>query len=181
MDQGLAPATPLADAGYVDADLLVTRQTQQGIERLGPVRPDVSGQAKADQGFDLAAFVVDGESKQVIGPTGQTRVDGTPARDHWGNDPIHVGFHRPTCAVCSSRPLCTRARADPREIMLRPRPLHEALQTVRSQQETEAWRARNGLGSRALCPRRCAPSACADVALSGGPRPNFNMWLLSSL
>ncbi len=32
VDKGLAPAIHLADAGYVDADLLVTRQTQQGIE-----------------------------------------------------------------------------------------------------------------------------------------------------
>ena len=144
VDKGLAPATHLADAGDVDADLRVTSQTQHGIERLGPVRPDVSWQVKAGQGFDLAAFVVDWESKKVICPTGQTRVDWTPTRDHWGNDTIHVGFHRPTGAVCSRRPLCTRARADPREITLRPRPLHEALQTVRSQQATEAWRARYG-------------------------------------
>jgi len=108
------------------------------------VRSEVSGQAKAGQGFDLAAFVIDWESKQVIGPTGQTSVDWTPARDHWGNDTLHVGFHRPTCAACSSRPLCTRAKTDPREITLRPRPLHEALQNARRQQETEAWRARYG-------------------------------------
>lgn len=130
--KGLAPATHLADAGYVDADLLVTSQTEQGIERLGPVRPDVSWQAKAGQGFDLAAFVIDWESKKVVCPTGQTSVDWTPARDPWGNDTIHVGFHRPTCAACDRRSLCTRAKTDPREITLRPRPLHEALQNVRS-------------------------------------------------
>lgn len=144
VDKGLAPTIHLADAGYVDADLLVTSQTQQGIELLGPVRSDVSWQAKAGQGFDLAAFVVDWESKKVICPTGQTSVDWTPARDPWGNDTIHVGFHRPTCAACSSRPFCTRAKTDPREITLRPRSLHEALQNARCQQETEAWRARYG-------------------------------------
>ena len=80
----------------------------------------------------------------MICPTGRTSVDWTLVRDPWGNNTIHVGFHRPTCAVCDRRPLCTRAKADPREITLRPRPLHEALQTVRSQQETEAWRARYG-------------------------------------
>lgn len=144
VDKGLAPATHLADAGYVDADLLVTSQTQHGIELLGPVRPDVSWPAKAGQGFDLAAFVVDWESKKVICPTGQTSVDWTPARDHWGNDTIHVGFHRPTCDACSSRPLCARAKTDPREITLRPRPLHEALQTIRARQETKAWRSRYG-------------------------------------
>ena len=144
VDQDLAPATHLVDAGYVDADLLVTSQTQHGIELLGPVRPDVSWQAKAGQGFDMAAFVIDWEAKKVTCPTGQISVDWTPTRDHWGNDTIHVGFHRPTCAACSSRPLCTRARAGPREITLRPRPLHEALQNVRGQQETEAGRARYG-------------------------------------
>jgi transposase len=140
--KGLAPATHCADAGYVDADLLVTSQTAYGIELLGPVRSDISWQAKAGQGFDLAAFVIDWESKKVICPTGQTSVDWTPARDQWGNDTIPVGFHRPTCAACSSRSLCTRAKTDPREITLRPRPLHEALQTVRRQQETPAWRNR---------------------------------------
>ena len=144
VEKGLAPATHLADAGYVDADLLVTSQTQHGIELLGPVRPDVSWQAKAGQGFDLAAFVINWESKKVTCPTGQISVDWTPTRDPWGNDTIHVGFHRPTGAVCRSRPLCTRARAGPREITLRPHPLHEALQNVRGQQETEAWRARYG-------------------------------------
>lgn len=115
VDKGLAPATHLADAGYVDADLLVTSQTQHGIELLGPVRPDVSWQAKAGQGFDLAAFVVDWESKKVICPTGQTSVDWTPARDHWGNDTIHVGFHRPTCAVCKQpSPLHPRQSRPPR-------------------------------------------------------------------
>ena len=108
------------------------------------MRPDVSGQAKAGQGFDIAAFVIDWEAKKVTGPTGQIRVDWTPTRDPWGNDTIHVGFHRPTGAAGSRRPLCTRARAGPREITLRPRPLHEALQNVRGQQETEAWRARYG-------------------------------------
>ena len=144
VDKGLAPATHLADAGDVDADPRVTNQTQQGIERLGPVRSEVNGQAKAGQGFDLAAFVIDWASKKVICPTGQTRVDWMPARDPWGNDTIHVGFHRPTGAACSRRPLCTRAKTDPHELTLRPRPLHEALQTVRAQQETETWRSRYG-------------------------------------
>ena len=144
VDKGLAPATHLADAGYVDADLLVTSQTQHGIELLGPVRPDVSWQAKAGQGFDVSAFAIDWEAKTVTCPNGQTSVDWTLTRDRWGNDTIHVGFHRQTCAACSSRPLCTRAKADPREITLRPRPLHEALQNVRGRQETEAWRAQYG-------------------------------------
>jgi len=143
-DKGVTPATHLADAGYVDAELLVTSQTNHGIELLGPVRPDVSWQAKEGKGFDISAFVIDWETGKVACPKGETSVDWTPTRDNWGNDTIHVGFHRKTCAACASRPLCTRAKADPREITLRPRPLHEALQKVRRQQETDGWRDRYG-------------------------------------
>ena len=74
----------------------------------------------------------------------QSSVDWTPTRDKWDNDTIPIGFHRKTGAAYSSRPLCTRAKSDPRELTLRPRPRHEALQNGRGQQETEAWRARYG-------------------------------------
>ena len=143
-DKGLAPSTHLADAGYVDAELLVASQTEHSIELLGPVRPDVSWQAKEGKGYDISAFVIDWETGTVTCPMGQTSVDWTPARDNWGNDTIHIGFRRKTCAACPSRFLCTRAKSDPREITLRPRPLHEALQKVRAQQETDAWRDRYG-------------------------------------
>ena len=143
-DKGLAPSTHLADAGYVDAELLVASQIEHSIELLGPVRPDVSWQAKEGKGFDISTFVIDWEAGTVTCPMGQTSVDWTPTRDNWGNDTIHIGFHRKTCAACPSRSLCTRAKSDPREITLRPRPLHEALQNVRVQQETDAWRDRYG-------------------------------------
>ncbi len=114
VDKELPPTTHLADAGYVDAELLVASQSKHNIELLGPVRPDVSWQAKADQGFDISAFVIDWDAKKVTCPTGQTSVDWTPTRDSWGNDTIHIAFHRKICATCPSRPLCTRAKTDPR-------------------------------------------------------------------
>ena len=144
VDKGLVPATHLVDAGYVDAELLVTSLTNHGIELLGPVRPDVSWQAKEGKGFDISAFDIDWETGKVACPKGETSVDWTPTRDNWGNDTIHIGFPRKTCAACASRPLCTRAKAGPREITLRPRPLHEALQKVRRLQETDGWRDRYG-------------------------------------
>ena len=137
-DKKLAPATHLADAGYVDADLLVGSRSRHEIERLGPVRPDVSWQAKENRGFDIGSFVIDWEAGTAICPEGQISVDWTPSQDAWGNDTIHIGFARKTCAVCASRPLCTRAKTEPRELTLRPRLLHEALQTARRDQDTEA-------------------------------------------
>jgi transposase len=141
-DKGLLPAAHLADAGYVDADLLISSHRDHEIDLVGPVRPDTSWQAKAGQGFDVPAFTIDWEARTVICPEGQTSFDWVPSRDSWGNDTIHIGFHRKTCAACPSRSLCTRSKTGPREITVRPQPQHEALQEVRRNQETEAWRAR---------------------------------------
>jgi transposase len=143
-DKGLLPAAHLADAGYVDADLLISSHRDHEIDLVGPVRPDTSWQAKAGQGFDVPAFTIDWEARTVICPEGQTSFDWVPSRDSWGNDTIHIGFHRKTCAACPSRSLCTRSKTGPREITVRPQPQHEALQEVRRNQETEAWRARYG-------------------------------------
>jgi transposase len=44
------PATHLVDAGYVDAAQIVDSREKHGIHLLGPVRPDVSWQAKAQMG-----------------------------------------------------------------------------------------------------------------------------------
>ena len=143
-DKGLLPAAHLADAGYVDADLLISSHSDHEIDLVGPVRPDTSWQAKAGQGFDVPAFTIDWEARTVICPEGQTSFDWVPSRDSWGNDTIHIGFHRKTCAACPSRSLCTRSKTGPREITVRPQPQHEALQEVRRNQETEAWRARYG-------------------------------------
>jgi transposase len=143
-DKGLLPAAHLADAGYVDADLLISSHRDHEIDLVGPVRPDTRWQAKAGQGFDVPAFTIDWEARTVICPEGQTSFDWVPSRDSWGNDTIHIGFHRKTCAACPSRSLCTRSKTGPREITVRPQPQHEALQEVRRNQETEAWRARYG-------------------------------------
>ncbi len=42
--RGLAPAVHFLDAGYVDAPLLLSSQSEHGIELVGPVRPDASWQ-----------------------------------------------------------------------------------------------------------------------------------------
>jgi transposase len=80
----------------------------------------------------------------VTCPEGQTSFDWVPGHDGCGNGTIHVGFHRKTCAPCSSRSLCTHSKTGPREITLRPRLQHEALHEVRRQQDSKGWRARYG-------------------------------------
>ena len=43
------------DGGYVDGEILATTPTDYGIEITGPARPNVSYQAKANQGYDASS------------------------------------------------------------------------------------------------------------------------------
>ncbi|NTI78418.1 hypothetical protein G6L79_30955 [Agrobacterium rhizogenes] len=61
--------------------------------------------------------------------------------DNFGNERVDVRFDRATCADCFKRPQCTRSKAGPREIMLRPQAQHQLLQTRRQQKATDTWRA----------------------------------------
>ncbi|MDQ3641219.1 MAG: IS1182 family transposase [Actinomycetota bacterium] len=139
--KGLLPGDHLLDAGYVDAELLVDSQAEHGVRLVGPVRPDVSWQTQAAQGFDISHFVIDWETRQVTCPEGKTSALWQPGRDRWGNEIIHTEFARRECLACRSRPLCTRAKTEGREMTLRPRERHEALQAARQRQETAEWKA----------------------------------------
>ena len=139
--KGLLPGDHLLDAGYVDAELLVDSRAEHGVRLVGPVRPDVSWQAKAARGFDISHFVIDWEAQRVTCPEGKTSVLWQPGRDRWGNEVVHTEFARRECLACGSRPLCTRAKTEGREMTLRPRERHEALQAARGQQETSEWKA----------------------------------------
>ena len=138
--KGLQPGDHLVDAGYVDGELLVDSQAEHGVRLVGPVRRNVSWQAKAAGGFDISHFAIDWEAKRVTCPEGKTSVLWQQGRDRWGNEVVHTEFSRRECLACGSRPLCTRARTEGREMTLRPRERHEALQAARVEQETGAWK-----------------------------------------
>jgi transposase len=153
----LLPGDHLLDAGYVDAELLVGSQFEHGVRLVGPVRPNVSWQAKANPGFDIAHFTIDWEGKRVTCPEGKTSVLWKPGHDRWGNEVIHTEFARRECRACRARPLCTRATTEGREMTLRPRERHEALQSARVEHETAEWKA------------EYAARAGIEGTMSGGP------------
>jgi transposase len=164
-DRELSPATHLLDAGYVDAEIVVSSLLDHNIDVVGPVLADTSWQATAGEGFDISSFKIDWKVKQAICPQGQVTSDWTIRHDNFGNECVDVRFDRATCADCFKRPQCTRSKAGPREIMLRPQTQHELLQTRRQQQATDTWRAHYGKragiegtlsqGIRAFGLRRC--------------------------
>ena len=143
--KGLPPGTHLVDAGYVDADLLLDAEAEHGIALVGPVRPDVSWQAKAGQGYDISAFAIDWDAKAVTCPRGHRSVDWVPGHNRWGTATVHVAFAKAACRTCPSRLLCTRAKTAPREMTFRRPGRHEAIQAARQRQGTAAWRALYGV------------------------------------
>jgi transposase len=164
-DRELSPATHLLDAGYVDAEIVVSSLLDHNIDIVDLVRADTSWQATAGEGFDISSFSINGKGKQATCPQGQVTSDWTIRHDNFGNECVDVRFDRATCADCFKRRQCTRSKAGPREIMLRPQVQHELLQTRRQQQATDTWRAHYGKragiegtlsqGIRAFGLRRC--------------------------
>jgi transposase len=137
----LLPREHLVDTGYADAELLVSSQRQYGVDLFGPVLGDHSWQARAATGFDLSAFTVDWAAHTVTCPEGHTSTKWCPSRDAYGNEVIHIEFAAADCRACPSRPRCTRAVKEPREMGLRPQAQHEALRAARQRQTTAAFKA----------------------------------------
>jgi transposase len=140
-ERQLLPATHLVDAGYVDADILVTGQDHYGVTVLGPVPPDTSWQARAAQGFAAACFVIDWEAQVVTCPQGQQSVLWSPSHDSYDNPTVNVRFAKHACLTCAQRAQCTHAREGPRTLKLRTKEQHHALQAGRQRQKTAAFKA----------------------------------------
>ncbi|MBM3272571.1 IS1182 family transposase [Candidatus Kaiserbacteria bacterium] len=137
----LLPADHLVDAGYVSAEQLVTSQHQHQVNVLGPVHPDPTWQAKAQQGFDVAAFVMDWETHTSLCPQGRRSTVWVLGRDQHGKDVFHVRFRKSDCQSCCARERCTQAASEPRKLTIRTQESHEALQAARRRQTTEAFKA----------------------------------------
>lgn len=140
-DKDMAPTDHLIDAGYVDAHLLVTAQTEHGITVVGPVQPDRQWQAHIDGGYDITTFKIDWANHTVTCPQGQTSTAWLPHQDGYGNALISVKFARPTCLACPARHLCTQADVVGRRLTLRLEAEHNALQAARQAQTTDEWKA----------------------------------------
>jgi transposase len=139
--RGLLPREHVADAGFVDADLLVRSASEHGVDLIGPVRPNVGWQAKTEGAYDMSRFTIDWEARTATCPEGKQSRAWKPTVDPWGNADIVVRFARKDCRECKSRALCTRSKDEFRYLTLLPnRAEHEAIQAARLRQETPEWK-----------------------------------------
>ncbi len=138
--KALLPNKHFLDSGYVDADLIVKSQRDLSVVVIGPVRPDSSWQAHAEERYDVSHFTINWETHQVVCPQGKMNTCWTPHLDAYGNPIVSVKFSRTDCRLCPVRSLCTRSAEAPRHVTLRMQADHEILQRIRVQQTTTEWK-----------------------------------------
>ena len=108
-EKDLLPGEHLVDAGYVDAENLVSSDDEYGVDLCGPTPPDPSWQSKDESAFDIACFAIHWEAQQVICPQGKVSRS-WHARTEKGLPVIQVRFRTTDCRSCVARSQCTRAQ-----------------------------------------------------------------------
>jgi transposase len=136
----LLPDEHLLDAGYVDAEALVSAHQDFGVVICSPVRTKVSWQAKAAEGFALAQFTIDWDQQQVTCPGGHTSHQWCERSSVTRKPAIQVRFSPTVCRACPSQPQCTQARTGARTITFLPQAEHLALQHARQEQATPEFK-----------------------------------------
>jgi transposase len=139
-EKGLLPKEHFVDTNYVKAEHIVDTLVDHQVDLVGPIPTDNSWQAKAGKGFDIPCFAIDWSGKIVTCPQGQRSQSWRPRQDNNGNDVIEVRFYRADCLACLCREQCTKGKANPRLIRLKPQSVYEALQNARSRQQTEQFK-----------------------------------------
>ncbi len=136
----LLPSEHIVDAGYIDADLLVTSGPDYGIGLVGPVHADNSWQAAAQQGYDAGQFAIAWDAQHVTCPQGTRSKRWKPTHDRHGNPVVYITFAREDCLACPVRNACTRSQTSGRSLTVRPQAQHEAIQVARAHQQTPEFK-----------------------------------------
>ncbi|MEU1520556.1 transposase, partial [Streptomyces sp. NPDC005811] len=141
--RNLLPDVHLVDAGYVDAAHLAGARRKYGIELLGPVSTNTGWQARANNGYSIDHFTIDWDNGQVTCPNSKTSRQWQHDGRRLEGPVIRARFSPTDCRPCPARPDCYRGSDRMgREITLRHRDEHEALQQARIDQQTEQWHQR---------------------------------------
>jgi transposase len=141
-EKKLLPQEHILDAGYVDAELLVTSAHDYQVTVTGPLSVEQSWQAKEQTGYGITAFQLDWAAKRATCPQGNVSTKWSATKDCTGTPIINIRFGAAQCRSCPVRHLCTRSATAPRNLTVRPQPIHEALQAARQHQQTADFHTR---------------------------------------
>jgi transposase len=133
----LMPTQHFVDAAYVSAELLVGSRADFGIDLIGPPPGNSTWQTKVQGAFTNEQFTIDWAQRVVQCPQGVASAAWHEYLDKEGK-PYHlVQFPKHVCAACPVRALCTKAKENPRQLLLHSQAEHEALHWARQRLGTE--------------------------------------------
>lgn len=119
----------------------MTGHDRYGIDLLGPMRPDVSWQARTGSGFDFSQFTINWEAHTVTCPQGKTSWHWREGIGPNGKPHIQTHFRRVDCQPCPVRAQCTRNKKA-RQVTFPPQRECLALQAARQRQQTQDFKDR---------------------------------------
>jgi transposase len=135
--KGVLPAAHIVETGYLDAELLVTRQRDYGINFLGPTRAHAPWPAHAAPGFAARSFAIAGAQRQARCPGGQRSASWTPTIDKRKKAVGQIQCSIKDCQPCPSRAPCPRAQR--RMLTVRRQAHSQALPAARARETSPAY------------------------------------------
>lgn len=132
----LLPERHLVDAGYTDAEALVTSQKDYQVDLVGPTAKDYRWQAREQNGYALTDFSIDWEHQQARCPQGQISSSWTPTWTR-NQEIIKIRFSFASCGGCLVRAHCTKTKR--RTLSVRRQEAHFALSAARQREQTEEF------------------------------------------
>ncbi|WP_275465846.1 IS1182 family transposase [Streptomyces noursei] len=137
----LLPDEHWADGGYVNAASLTSALREYGVDLHGPVKPNTTPQAGSAYGQH--AFTINWGQKTATCPRGATTNSWRQGKSEEGLPVVRVRFSKKDCGPCPVLRDCVNSPTGrQRELNLRPREGHEAIQHARALQQTEQWKDR---------------------------------------
>jgi transposase len=139
-EKQLLPKQHIVDTAYVSGAHLVVSEDNYGVDLLGPVLPDSSWQARREDAYDVTRFQIHWEQRMAVCPQGHTSKRWETHTNRHNKPVVSIRFSLKTCRRCPAKALCTTSTKQGRHLTVRPQAEHEAIQTRRQYQETEAFR-----------------------------------------
>ena len=111
------------------------------VDLIGPMKTNVSWQAREGNGYSSDDFQIDWKNKRAICPQRVASNHWIPKKDRFRKPIVYIRFPQSQCSACESRSLCTRSKNGCRAISIRPQAQYEALQEARKREKTQEWKA----------------------------------------
>ena len=110
------------------------------INLLGPIRADVSWQARTEGAYTQSLFEINWEKQKVICPQGKESRYWKPWTKKRKKPMVQVHFHQKDCEMCPARALCTKRKNGPRELTFQEKTYQQTLDYARKRQKSKEFK-----------------------------------------